>query len=224
MAQSIKLNNDLYWDQSSVKGLEEKLGMLAKITGTSTVSDLNDLTATGIYYTNNATVNTPDSSKYLCVIVVKVNESAIRQVAFRLTAKPVFARYYSANDGWTPWDAMIAPVETATISGTLSGNTISIGLRKIDRTVHLKVDASSVSLTNATGSDTVATVPEEYRPANTIYITGLGRTTAAWANATYYPIMIRVQATGDVIINGNVADIKKCTYITVSGTYCVNNY
>ena len=73
-------------------------------------------------------------------------------------------------------------------------------------------DGSAFS--TATGSDTIGTLPAMCRPSSVRYGAGLARDNGVWASANYTPVMVLINANGNVDIRGNATAIKTCKYIT----------
>ena len=87
--------------------------------------------------------------------------------------------------------------------------------------LYISIGDSTV-LSNAVNNETLFTLPANLRSANSSLITGHARTLGAWANATYYIVMARVESNGNVNIVGNISDLQKCRYIVLNGIYETN--
>lgn len=88
-------------------------------------TDLNDLTASGIYYCNAITTNRPAGASYWLVIVSARAATTVTQIAVQGTGSSrIYTRHMAnASGGWQPWNTFsddTAQLVTDTFSGTVA--------------------------------------------------------------------------------------------------------
>ena len=82
-------------------------------------------------------------------------------------------------------------------------------------------DSSGTPFSTLNSGDVIGTIPEGYRPAVGCNITGLMRSTAVWASATYIPVYITIATNGEISIRGNEAQMRTMKYLMFSATFTV---
>lgn len=110
----------------------------------------------------------------------------------------------------------ISKITEATFTGSYAHiNNLSFTVIIAGRICMLKIaigDGSAFS--TATGADTIGIIPAACRPSSVRYGVGLARDNGVWSSANYTPVMILINANGNVDIRGNETAIKSCKYIT----------
>lgn len=100
MSQSIKLNNNMYWDQSAVKDLPDNIGTFSKVIAYS--GNSFDSIPTGMYTISNGSsmTNVPANADYWYVLSFNNRH----QFAWPTTGSQVYHRWHSnVNDPWGAW-------------------------------------------------------------------------------------------------------------------------
>lgn len=128
-------------------------------------TDLNTLTETGVYHFKTSPVNGPTSS--WGTLFVDFDVGTPYQIYIPDNVATAYKRNYSGGS-WGSWSEMFWESGNTTATNNtsyMSGG--SFDIRKRGKTVH--INASGVAFKAYSGRQTVATVPEGYRPAQTAY-------------------------------------------------------
>lgn len=125
--------------------------------------------------------------------------------------------YYLDNDGFHCNDdgGMLPSTGTEDYllnqAFTFGGRACTYNVYKWGRFCTLALDMGNGTAFN-TGNAVAFTLASKYRPIATVFGNGLGRTSGAWASATYYPFNISINSSGAVQIASNENNFKSCTY------------
>lgn len=100
-----------------------------------------------------------------------------------------------------------------TISVTLGNVTLSHNIIRNGQCTSLSLLIQNVTMNSF--YETMATLPEQYRPKNNIYITILGRDTQyGTATTKYYPAILLIERTGELSLQCNNDFINNVKYIS----------
>ena len=117
----------------------------------------------------------------------------------------------------------LTDAQSASVAATLSGVDGTIYLRKVGKTVMMFLTlGDGTILSNATGTDVIATLPEGWRPKKYFVTTGMARDAGLWASASYSPFTLAVDTTGTVTLRYTASVIKTQMYLVAQACYIAN--
>ena len=107
-----------------------------------------------------------------------------------------------------------------TIGGTTNASAMRVernGATVSARMTMQKADGT----TPVTTGTVIGNIPEGFRPTMERWVSAVIRDALAWADANYYPAVVRIQSNGDVSIHGNETQLTSARMITFADSYIV---
>ena len=194
-------------------------------------SDLNDYKTAGVFAVSSdssaATItNMPRSASGKLIVLVRGNNAAFVQQKYITTSATYIEYVRNYNNGtWTAWEQLPTRAEVDALSSKTTSSQFVITYSSVSANhavykqggickLHIAVGNDTL-FSDATGYDNVGSIPDGYRPNNTV-VTELivGRTNGVWANATNYIVTVRIETNGDIYFIGNMNEMKVCKYLS----------
>lgn len=188
---------------------------LIKLSGpvNSAVSDLNDVTVTGIYSTGNTALNRPVD--YCVVYVLALGSSTLVQLAFSVLDSKVYIRQKS-NGTWKPWVSLFDKTSgvITKASGISDGTMDSMTLVKVGTTVFGSARLHSFTARPASGA--FFNIPEGFRPPMSALVNGYMMVADITGNVS---MLAFVKANGDVELS--YSGSKTTNQVAFAGSWSV---
>ncbi len=186
---------------------------------TSIAETIKSLSTSGPETANNVIVDNALNGSSTHPVQNKVINTALNNKVDKEAGKGL-----STNDYTTAEKNKLASLPSGDSSTTFTATLSSISgaqavFKRGDWGVIQLALGNNTAFSNATGYDTVGTIPTGYRPKYNLVIPITGRNNSTWASATFYNISMRIETGGSVIIIGKAADIKACRYLNGTIVY-----
>lgn len=113
-------------------------------------------------------------------------------------------------------------IQSDTFTVTIGTVSSSNPVRKYGDVVWAQISVGDgTAFSSLSGVDTIATIPEGFRPSTNVYGTVIARTSGAWGSSTYYTVLILISTDGSVSLRGNASSLHTCQYITGAITWVI---
>lgn len=126
-------------NETNLNKLIENTDNFPLYRGNVPVSDLNDLTETGIYYTGNATLDHAGTNYTYCfILVIAKSGGPYTQFLIKPNNKLIMSRTFAGSPGaWSAWTTSVQEEKPTQTSLTLEDYFDTIDINKVAKTKHV---------------------------------------------------------------------------------------
>jgi len=127
-----------------------------------------------------------------------------------------------ASSSWLGWkNIAYSSLSSSTgatgesVSLSLSGISSNVGISARNGIASMMVSlGNGTAFSNATGNDSLGTIPTKFRPRKLYNFCIFGRDNGTWASANYIPLNFQMDTDGSIILRANASQIQSCKYIS----------
>lgn len=184
--------------------------------------DLNNYNTPGAYAcTSNSiapnVLHCPTSKAFKMIVMYTLTSSYMMQIIYDYKGEAMWQRFY--NGSWSStWNKYSSDVSSSdTVSTTYGGVTTASGceLRKIGNVVQCELQfGDGTTFSNLTGTDTICTIPNGFRPLVNTFATVSARDNGSWASANYATAVVRIGTNGAVTLRQNTSIMGTMKFVS----------